>query len=68
MTEKVIQPKRNRGRPNVSVNSKPDQPLGKPLGNFFDSAKPRPLGQKNRVKTPPSGQLFLKSSRKPHKT
>ena len=56
---------------NVSVNSKPDHPPG----NFFEtlnsphpgqkeSAKPRPLGQKNRAKTPPPGRLFSKIQQK----
>ena len=68
----------------VSVNSKPyHHPLppspGKPPGNLFErvdvpqpgqkeSAKHRPLGQKNRAKTPPSGQLFLNIQQKKHKT
>ena len=56
---------------NVSVNSKPGHPPGKPPENFYEranspppgnkeSAKPRPLGQKNRPKTPPPAQLFSK--------
>ena len=54
----------------VLVNSKP----GKPLGNFLigqfpnpghkESVKPRPLGQINRAKTPPPGQLFSKMQQK----
>ena len=54
----------------VSVNSKPDYPPP-PRRNFLEkanspppgnkgSAKPQPLGQKNRAKTPPPGQLFSK--------
>ena len=46
-----------------------------PSGDFFErtnspppghneSAKPRPLGQKHRVKTRPPGQLFLKIQQK----
>ena len=53
----------------VSVNSKPDHPPGKTPGEFFKrvnspppghkvSAGSRPLGQKNRAKTPLPGQLY----------
>ena len=56
---------------NVSVNSKLAIPPGKALGKFLksefptglghkESAKPRPLGQKNRAKTLLPGQLFSK--------
>ena len=64
---------------NVLVNSKPDHPPGRTRGEFFrkgefptprhkGSAKPQPLGQKNRAKTPPPGQLFFKIQRKEHET
>ena len=53
-------------------------PPGKPAGNLCEranspppghkeSAKPRPLGQKNHAKTPRPGQLFCKKSTK-HET
>ena len=32
-----------------------------------ESAKPRPLGQKNRAKTPPPGKLFSKIQQKNRK-
>ena len=62
---------------NVSVNSKPDHPPGKPQGNFCErensphpghkeSAKPRPQGKKNRAH--PRGNYFQKSSQRKHKT
>ena len=59
----------------ILVNSKPDHPLGKPQGHFYEransptpahkeSVKLRPLRQKNRAKTPPPGQLFSKIQQK----
>ena len=62
----------------VSVNSKPDHPPGQTPGNFLkgriptpgqkESAKPQPLGQKNRAKTPSPGQLISKTRQKTYKT
>ena len=40
-------------------------PLPLPLPGHKESAKPRPLGQKNHAKTPPPGQLFSKIQQKP---
>ena len=49
----------------VPASSKPEHspgqtPRGSPFPENKGSAKPRPFGQKNRAKTPPQGQLFLK--------
>ena len=61
----------------ISVNFKPDHPPRQTPGEFFwkgefstpwhghkESAKARPLGQKNCAKTPPPGQLFSKIQKK----
>ena len=61
----------------MSVDSKPDLPRGQTPGEFFEransptppprhkeSAKSRPLGQKNRAKTPSLGQLSSKIQQK----
>ena len=53
----------------VSVNSKPDHPpplwecferVNSPPPRHKESMEPRPMGQKNRAKTPLPGQLFSK--------
>ena len=60
---------------NISVSSKSDHPPGRPPGNIFErvnsplpghkeSAKARPMGQKNRATAPPPGQLFSKMHQK----
>ena len=63
----------------VSVNSKLDHPPGQTPEEFFEradsqplgqkeSAKPRPLLQKYRAKTPPKGATIFKNLAKKHKT